>query len=313
MAFRVIRHPEEAGIKIKNAVAALGNFDGMHVGHRKIIETAAEKARETGGSCVAVTFNPHPRLALKGLNPNLVCSFDERLNLMEQAGADAALVFRFDKDFAALTPERFVSEKLLDALDLKALLFGFNYRFGRGKEGDAEALKAFGSKYGFETIAQNAVTIGGAPVSSTRVREAITAGDLSSANELLGRRFSVSGEIVVGDKVGRTIGFPTANIKVEEFCVIPAFGVYAAEAKLQDGRAYPCALSVGDKPTFGGRRTFVEAHIIGFEGDIYGTRLRVEIASRIRGQIKFSGADALIERLKQDVEECRRLFLKTAN
>ncbi len=305
MGFRLYMGLESLeGNRIPNVAAALGNFDGVHIGHREILRQTKDAAIAIGGTSCVVTFWPHPRFVLKGLDPRLLCSFEERVELIEQAGIDCVLAFRFTRDFSSLGARQFVQQKLLAALDLKELFVGFNYHFGRGKEGNVESLSQFGKQFGFGVHVVDAVMFDGLPVSSTRIREAIVSGDVSAAAAMLGRNYSIEGPVVRGKRLGNQLGYPTANVQTKGR-LLPALGVYAAWVHGVDGTPYPAAVSVGLRPTVesGATEPTLEAYIINFDGDIYGKRIRVEFVKRIRPEKKFDSIEALVEQIEQDVSE----------
>ena len=290
------------GHKPDNVVAGLGNFDGMHIGHQELLSRVVRHARRIGGRSTALTFWPHPRYVLRGLDPRLITSLDQRLEHMERLGIDDALIFRFSRAFSNQTAEEFVRDMLVDNFDLKALYVGFNYHFGKGKEGNPESLRKLGEKYRYETNIVEPVVYRDEPVSSTRVRNAIAEGDLDCASALLGRNYVLTGPVIRGDQIGsRVLGYPTANIHVEH-CIAPAPGVYAGYVHGIDGTRYKGAISIGSNPTFGEKGLRIEVFILDFEGDIYGEVLHIEFIKFLRGQIKFDSSDALRRQIADDIE-----------
>jgi riboflavin kinase/FMN adenylyltransferase len=282
---KVARAPRELGSGPR--AVALGTFDGVHLGHRRVIDTALAAGPEP----TVVTFDPHPRTAL-GNRVELLTSLERRLELLEALGVQATLVVEFTLDLARLTPEEF-AEEVLRAIGAKVVVAGEDFRFGRGRAGDLELLGGLG----FET--KPVPLLEG--VSSSRIRELVTEGDVEGAASLLGRPVEVEGTVVTGDARGGTLGFPTANLDVRPELLVPANGIYAgATGELR------AAISIGTNPHYGGRERRVEAHLLDFSGDLYGRRLVVELWQRLRAEQAFESEDALIEQIGQDVEAARR-------
>jgi riboflavin kinase/FMN adenylyltransferase len=282
---KVARAPRELGSGPR--AVALGTFDGVHLGHRRVIDTALAAGPEP----TVVTFDPHPRTAL-GNRVELLTSLERRLELLEGLGVEATLVVEFTLDLARLTPEEF-AEEVLRAIGAKVVVAGEDFRFGRGRAGDLELLGGLG----FET--KPVPLLEG--VSSSRIRELVTEGDVEGAASLLGRPVEVEGTVVTGDARGGTLGFPTANLDVRPELLVPANGIYAgATGELR------AAISIGTNPHYGGRERRVEAHLLDFSGDLYGRRLVVELWQRLRAEQAFESEDALIEQIGQDVEAARR-------
>lgn len=261
----------------------------------------ARALADARGLCtVVLTFDPHPSQVLRGFTPPRLATLERRVELLRRHGADDVVVEPFTLDFAALTPSRFAKELLVDRLGARAVVVGENFRFGAKRAGDLEALRGFGRELGFEVAAAEVAGDERGPFSSTRVRDAIAGGDLDEATRLLGRRHSISGVVEGGDRRGRTIGFPTANLGgVPE--VLPPRGVYAVFA---DDR--PGVMNLGVRPTVDGANLRVEVHLFDFDGDLYGQSMRVHLVSRIRDEKKFSGLDELRAQIALDAEAARR-------
>jgi riboflavin kinase/FMN adenylyltransferase len=284
---------------------ALGVFDGVHLGHRAILAAAVARAREAHLTAVACTFDPHP---LEILNPERaplpVCTLEERLELFAGSGVDGAVVLAFTPALAAVEPEAFVKDVLVDRLRAREVVVGFNHRFGRGARGDARLLVTLGARYGFRAHLVPALTVDGVTVSSTEVRAALQRGDVDRAARLLGRGYSLPGTVVAGAGRGRTLGFPTANVEVDRPPLVPA-GVYACRARLA-GALHPAVVNVGVRPTFGGQTLAVEAHLLDFKGDLYGARMILEFVAHLRDERRFPSVEALASQIRDDVVAARR-------
>lgn len=300
---------------MSQSVVVIGNFDGVHLGHRAVLAHA--RGLEPGLPVIAMTFWPHPLSVVRpGHEPKLLCDLDERVELLRGAGADRVEVVAFTKAFSEQTPEDFVSTVLLP-LSPARVVVGQNFRFGHFAAGDVDTLRELG-KGRFEVTAIDMVrsplhtTDGAERTSSTRIRAALAEGDLESAEAMLGRRISFSGTVVRGDQRGRELGFPTANLLVSDLRAAPADGVYAGWLHRPDRPAespMPAAISVGRNPTFDGHELRVESYVLDrTDLELYGVRIRVEFVSRIRGQVKFDGIDALIEQMRDDVSRIREVL-----
>ncbi|MDF2698375.1 MAG: Riboflavin kinase [Labilithrix sp.] len=280
----------------------IGNLDGVHRGHQAVLAQARSIADARGLKTVVLTFDPHPSQVLRGFTPPRLATLERRVELLRRHGADEVLVEPFTTDLAALTPERFVKELLVDRLGAGAVVVGENFRFGAKRAGDLNVLRDLGAKLGFDVTAAAVAGDERGPFSSTRVRDAITGGDLDEATRLLGRRHSISGVVESGDRRGRTIGFPTANLGgVVE--VLPPHGVYAVFAGDR-----PAVMNLGVRPTVDGKNLRVEVHLFDFSGDLYGESMRVHLVGRIRDEKKFAGLDELKAQIAADATEARRLL-----
>jgi riboflavin kinase/FMN adenylyltransferase len=309
---RVVRHLARLPGKLDAVVLTLGNFDGVHLGHQTIIRRAVERARAIGGRAVALTFEPHPLAVLAPERaPALLQSLHDRLALMRALGLDVAVLQRFTRAFAAQAPEDFVEDFLLRHLDLRHVVVGYNVTFGRNRAGTGETLRALGARRGFGVDVVGPVGAPGdgpdAQVSSTRLRELIQTGDVAGARRLLGRPHALRGRVVVGDRRGRTLGFPTANLHLRPGLVLPADGVYAVRTETPRGTR-PGVLNIGFRPTFGGRRRTVEVHVLDFDGDLYRQWLIVQLVERLRGEMAFAGPDALKDAIAADIARARRVL-----
>jgi riboflavin kinase/FMN adenylyltransferase len=297
----------------RNAVITIGTFDGVHIGHQKIIEQLnALKSAESDVSMI-LTFFPHPRRVLDQSNDiKMLTTMEEKTRLLENFGLDHLIVEPFTPEFSRLTALEFVRDILVNRLSLKKLVIGYDHHFGRNREGNFEQLKEFGELYGFEVIEIPAQTIESVSVSSTKVRKAIEAGELKTANSYLGYPYRLTGDIVKGQGLGRKLNFPTINLQVEEdYKLIPAKGVYAVKVRISEKEVLGM-MNIGFRPTVGGNGRTIEIHLLDFKGDLYGQRLQVDVLDRLRDEQKFESVEALTAQLKID-EENTRLALSNMN
>ena len=287
------------------SAVALGVFDGIHLGHRAILGTAVAQARQHGLAALACTFDPHPMEVLQaGRSPVPLTTLEERLALIAETGIDTTVVIAFTRAVAAQEPEAFVREVLVGTLRARDVVVGFNHRFGRGARGDAALLQALGAELGFRAHVVAPLVVDGIPVSSSEIRAALQAGDLPRAARLLGRPYRAQGEVVRGAGRGRTLGFPTANVKADRPLPLPE-GVYACQAFIESVR-YRAVINVGVRPTFGETEMTVEAHLIDFSGDLYGKWIRIEFLRRLRGERKFPDVEALRTQIALDIAATRQ-------
>ena len=274
----------------------------MHLGHQSVIQRVVAAARGTGAQPALITFEPHPRCVLDPANcPQSITTLQEKLALVEAAGIEHAVVLRFDRALSQLTPDQFV-ERLQTVMELKRWVIGFDFAFGQGRKGNAEWLGA----HGFEVDVVEPFSFEGKPLHSSEIRRLVNTGEIHEANRLLGREYAMAGPVEAGDRVGRRLGFPTANIGVEPNKLIPALGAYAGRAR-GENRDFVAALSVGYRPTFGGTQLRVEAFLLDFEGDLYQKPLELRFVRYLHPDIKFESSAALVQQLKQDVADTRRL------
>lgn len=317
----VFRDPAEVPADFGPSVVAIGKFDGVHTGHRAVIDRARVDAATGGAHVVAVTFDRNPLALLRPeICPDSLIGVHQKLTLLAQAGVDATLVLRFDEQLAALSPREFVEHVVADRLGARVVLVGEDFRFGHRGAGDPATLASLGDEFGFavEVVGDVRAIDGDRRVSSTWIREALSDGDVDTAAKLLGRNPSVWGEVVHGLKRGRALGFPTANLSPDLEGFVPAEGVYsgwlidegpvdAGPAPSQRSIRYPAAISIGTNPTFDDvTARQVEAYVLDeTELDLYGHRVGVEFVSRIRGMVAFRGVDALIEQIADDVVKVR--------
>lgn len=292
------------------ACVALGVFDGVHLGHRALIAAAADEARRTGGYAAALTFDPHPAaLFAPSSTPPLLGTLDERRALLREAGARAVAVARFDRAFASQSPEAFAREVLARRLGARAVVVGEDFRFGAGQAGDAAALAALGERLGFSVRVVPQVTVDGVPARSRTIRGRLADGDVAGAAALLGRDFARTALVVRGRQLGRTLGWPTANLAPTPGLATPGAGVYAGRATCDAG-TFAAAVSVGVNVTIDeDAAPTVEAHLLDFDGDLYDRPLTVAFVRRLRGMVKFDGLDALTAQIARDVDATRRCIL----
>jgi riboflavin kinase/FMN adenylyltransferase len=302
---RIVQGLESYPLDAGESAVALGVFDGIHLGHRAILTTAVGEARRHGLVALACTFDPHPLEVLQPTRvPLPLTSLEDRLALIAETGIDATVVVAFTRDVAAMEPETFVRDVLVGRLKARAIVVGFNHRFGRGARGDAELLATLGARLGFRAHVVAPLVVDRIPVSSSEVRAALQAGDVERAARLLGRPYSVEGEVVRGAGRGRTLGFPTANVKPDHPLALPP-GVYACQA-LVGAERYDAVLNLGVRPTFGETELLVEAHLLDFSGDLYGRRLRLAFLRRLREERKFPDIEALRRQIALDVAAVRQ-------
>ncbi|WP_237690265.1 bifunctional riboflavin kinase/FAD synthetase [Nocardioides panacisoli] len=309
---RVWRDLAEVPADLGRTVVTIGNFDGLHRGHRHVVGRAREAAHRVGvDTVVAVTFDPHPIAVLRPDHaPSMLTTITERARLLAGAGVDDVLVIPFSREIAAWSPQEFIERILVGALHARAVVVGANFRFGHRAAGDAATLAEAGEEHDF---AVDAVALDGGPQvwSSTYVRTCLAEGDVSGAAEALGRPFAVTGVVVRGDQRGRDLGYPTANVPVSPGVAVPADGVYAGWLRRADGgEELPAAISVGTNPTFAGERArSVEAYVLDRDDlDLYGVEVVVSFVERIRGMVRFDGVAELVEAMAGDVETARELL-----
>jgi riboflavin kinase / FMN adenylyltransferase len=306
LVFRGI--PERA----QSAVAlTIGNFDGLHRGHQALILRLREAAGKYGLPAAVMTFEPHPREFFSPANaPTRLSSLREKLELLEQHGADQVYVFRFDREFAALAPSAFIEDILVRGLGTRWLAVGDDFRFGARRAGDFAMLQTASDEFGFRLETLPTVVIDGHRVSSSAVRAALAAGDLQSAQKLLGRVYGISGRVVQGDRLGRELGFPTANVQLKHNRP-PLTGIYAVEVCGLAQKALPGAASLGVRPTINNEgKATLEVHLLDFDADIYGRHVRVDFVRKIRDEEKYSSLDALKAQIARDVEAVRQVFMQ---
>ncbi|MBW2630329.1 MAG: bifunctional riboflavin kinase/FAD synthetase [Deltaproteobacteria bacterium] len=304
---KIIKDIDNISEDLTGAVITIGNFDGVHLGHKEIFRKIAKEAGERNKKSVVITFDPHPQ---KIMHPErrpffMLTSLNEKLDLISSCGVDAVILITFSTEFAGITAGKFVENILWGKLRLSKLFVGYDYVFGKGKGGNAEFLKAYGKKLGFQVEEISAVKTDGMIASSTNIRLSILVGNVKLASEMLGRPYGVSGTVVKGYRRGTDIGYPTANIKSEK--VIPATGVYVIIAELE-GTRHQGVINIGRNPTFGNEEISAEVHLLDFKGDIYGRAITILFIDRLRDEIKFKSPEELARQIKKDIEKAREIL-----
>lgn len=283
---------------------AIGVFDGVHLGHQALVRQTAAYAKQHGGRPLATTFDPLPiQVLAPGAPPTALSDTDDRVRLLHEAGASDVIVFRFTKAFAAQDADEFV-RRLAGAGDVRQILVGEDFRFGRDRRGDVRTLIAAGPNHGYEVIVPTTVKLDGGVVSSTRVRNALIAGDIEGAARLLGRAYRVRGAVVHGAKRGRALGFPTINLSVAPQRLLPRDGIYVMSLRVGDEEV-GAAASIGVRPTFGGGDRTLEAYLIDWEGDVYGDTIEATFLKRLRDELRFESPEELSTQIARDVEAAR--------
>lgn len=293
-------------------VLTIGTFDGVHLGHRKIIDALCERAKAIGGESVIFTFDPHPRkvVAPQETNLRLVTTLEEKISLLEQSGVDHLIIYPFTKEFSQLSYEQFVEKVLVGQIHTNYLVVGYDHKFGKNRQGDFEFLKDCAKRFGFHIEKMDVLLINEANVSSTKIREAIQQGDFETANAYLGYAFKLHGTVVEGQKLGRTLDFPTANIETSDpDKIIPGYGVYAVKVNVS-GKQYSGMLNIGNRPTVNHNadNRSIEVHILDFKDDIYGQPIELTFFKKLREEQKFSSLEALKEQLLMDKKNTIEYF-----
>lgn len=288
----------------RGSAVAWGVFDGMHRGHEAIVRLARRRAEALGAACVVIPFAAHPKSVLHGQRVERLTTDAQRLRILASWGVDVAVPLAFDARFAAMTADRFVEEVLRGPLSARAVVVGPDTRFGKDREGDEALLRREGERLGFSVDAAEPVWVAGGPVSSTRIRRCVAAGDLAQAAACLGRDYAVEGTVSRGDGRGAAIGVPTANLAVDQ--ILPPAGVYAGRAAA-GGKPFLAVANIGVRPTFGGAAgSVLEVHILDFSGDLYGQAVEFSFAARLRDEMRFPGPDELVRQIRRDIAEARR-------
>lgn len=295
--------------KIPHPVLTIGTFDGVHLGHQKIINQLNEVAKKTGGESVLFTFYPHPRMVLfpdsHGLQ--LIQTQEEKQEKLKRIGLQNMIVHPFTPNFSRISAIEFVRDFLVNQLKVKTLIIGYDHHFGKNREGDIELLKELAPVYEFEVIEIDAKEVDEVNVSSTKIRDALKEGDVELANSYLGEEFEINGKVVHGEKIGTKLGFPTANIDIEsDIKLIPKQGVYASKTVLQNGETYYSLLSIGERPTVDSSgKLSIEAYLLDFDGNLYGDYVKIKLLKYLREEEKFDTLDELIQAMHKDEETLR--------
>lgn len=298
--------------KNDNTIITIGTFDGVHLGHQEIFNVLINKSKINGCRSFVITFEPHPRMVIQ---PNsdlkLLTTFEEKVEILRNMGIDNLLVIPFTKEFSELTSEAFFRKYILDGTGIKKMVIGYDHRFGKGRDGDEQKIRELGTANNFEVQKTDAVTVNETVVSSSKIRNALFDGGVKAAAQMLGRNYSFAGKVVVGDKRGRELGFPTANIQLEnESKLIPKNGVYAVKVFLEE-RIFDGVMNIGLRPTFKDTKVVLsEVHILNFNEDIYGKHIRIEFIERIRDEKKFGSKEELIKQIEIEKQKTNLLLTK---
>ncbi len=300
---------------IPNACVTIGTFDGVHIGHQKIISRLQEVATQHGGETVILTFFPHPRMILHPDDQNikLISTLNEKAEKLAEHGIDHLIITPFTRDFSNLSPEEYIREILVNKIGIKQIVIGYDHRFGKDRKGGLEELQHFSADFTYMVEEIPEQDINDVAVSSTKIRNAILSGDVETANDFLGYPFQLRGKVIKGDQIGRTLGFPTANLFIEEsYKLIPSDGIYAVRLDIMNGNEPAEQVAgmayIGDRPTINGMSRNIEVNIFDFNKDIYGRMIRMQFLKYLRGDQKFNSLDELKEQLKRD-EKAARTFL----
>ncbi len=297
---------------IPHAVVTIGTFDGVHLGHQAIFRKMKELAQDIGGQTVVVTFQPHPRQVLNIDSSNLrfLCTPEEKLERFEAFGIDNVVIIPFTKEFSRTPSEVFIKDYIIDNIKPEYIVVGYDHHFGKNRMGDFDLLNDLKRKYGFKVERIAAQDVENIAISSTKIRNALAVGNVKSANRLLGYAYSISAEVVRGNEIGRTIGFPTANLELPKEYMLLNGGVYACLVDYE-GQRYKAMANIGHRPTIGDRsedQPIIEVNLFGFDGDLYGKEIRVSFIDRIRDEEKFNGLDELKNQLEQDRNKAYKLL-----
>ncbi|HLT75209.1 MAG TPA: bifunctional riboflavin kinase/FAD synthetase [Ohtaekwangia sp.] len=310
-----IYHGLEDFSKLEYAVVTSGTFDGVHVGHQKILKRINEIARANNGETVVITFWPHPRLVLhpEDATLKLLNTFEEKASLLKEHGVQHLVRIPFTKEFSQLSSEEFISDILVDTIGTRKLVIGYDHHFGKNREGSFEQLKANGPRYGFEVEEISRQDVDHIAVSSTKIRNALDEGDIETATHLLGKPYSITGRVVPGDKLGRLLGFPTANVEIDtKFKLIPADGIYAVRVDHEHAR-YDGMMYIGNRPTVNGARRNIEVNIFDFDRQIYGESLTIYFHKLLRGDTRFDDLESLKAQLFEDKKAAVKFLKETGS
>ena len=310
---KIFDHLDKIHEPFKSAVITIGNFDGVHIGHQALFHEVIETAETVGGTSIAMTFEPHPIRVLKqNGQPPLITLYEQKTELIERTGIDVLICVPFTRAFASLSADQFIRELLVKKIGMKAIVVGEDYSFGKNREGSIDLLKSYGPDYGFEVILAGWIKMSKGftdRISSTKIRELVIDGHMTEAEKMLGRHYQIRGRVVIGrDRGGKLLGIPTANINLhDELC--PKTGIYAVTVECR-GNQHNGVANIGYSPTFEDHEFTVEVHILDFNDNIYGEKIRVNFIKRLRDEIKFSNISALIDQIKKDIAAAREFFSK---
>jgi riboflavin kinase/FMN adenylyltransferase len=297
----------------KKTIVTIGTFDGVHIGHQKIIEKLIQNATEYNHESLILTFFPHPRMVLQeGSDIKLLNTIDEKSVLLEKMGLENLVIHPFDKEFSRLTAEEFVKTILVDIFNIHKIIIGHDHRFGRNRTADINDLELFGKQFGFEVEQISAQEIDTVSISSTKIRNAIIEGNMAVANEYLGYNYLLTGIVIQGKQLGRTIGFPTANLKIEEeYKLIPKNGVYIVKSNINQKTVFG-VMNIGTNPTLNGKYLSIEVHFIDFDGNLYNSKIEISVLERIREEQKFDSIELLKTQIQKDKDVAISYCIKIA-
>ena len=297
--------------EVKRSVVTIGTFDGIHLGHKKILSRLIKSSKNKDLNSVVLTFFPHPRIILNKYNEvKMIDTLDEKIIHLNEIGIDSLIIHPFDKNFSLLSANQFIKDFLVDKLKIKHIIIGYDHRFGKGREASVTDLKNYADDYDFTVEEIKAQEIEKITVSSTKIRNSINQGDIKTTEKYLGRYFNLTGKVVKGDGLGKKINYPTANIFIEEtYKIIPKDGVYLVETIIKD-KLFKGMMNIGHRPTIGTNVKSIEVHLFNFNEDIYGKVISIKMISKIRDEKKFSSIEALKEQLVKDENYCLKLINK---
>ncbi len=305
---KIYRNTVEIKNTFPHACVTIGNFDGVHLGHQLLFDEVVKKAGKHNGTSVVVTFDPHPLKVLRPDGIKLISTLEQKEELIEQAGIDVLVIIPFNSDFASISADEFVANILVETIGVRELVVGYDYGFGRGREGNIDFLKRKGAKLGFPVTVVDAHCVEKMIVSSTKVRELVADGKMRDVQKLLGRFYQIRGNVQRGrQRGGRIVGFPTANLQVLEEDLCPKRGVYVTQV-IYNGRCYGGVSNIGCNPTFGETKLVAETHIFDFSNDIYGKPIKINLLKHLRGEKKFNGAEELAEQIQKDILIAREVL-----
>jgi len=308
---KIFRELSDIEEPFQNACVTIGNFDGVHLGHQRLFDVVEQKAYHSHGTSIAVTFNPHPLQVLRPGGIKLISTCEQKIELIQMSGIDVLIVIPFTESFASTSAVQFVNEVLLKRIGVQHLFVGYDYAFGKGRTGDIPFLKKQGEEKGFSVTVVDPHYEEGILVSSTKVRAFVSSGDMVQTRKLLGRYYQIRGEVQRGkQRGGKEIGFPTANLYVDEEDLIPKYGVYVCQV-ICDGKCYGGVINIGLNPTFSENTLIAEAHIFDFNQDIYGKPIKVNLLQFIRDEKKFSGIEELAAQIRRDVVCAKEILGRT--
>jgi len=297
----------------KKTIVTIGTFDGVHIGHQKIIEKLIQNAVDYNCESLILTFFPHPRMVLQeGSEIKLLNTIEERADLIQKTGLSNLIIHPFNKEFSRLTAEEFVKTILVDALNIQKIIIGYDHRFGRNRSANIDDLIVYGKQYNFEVEQISAKEIDDVSISSTKIRNAILNGHMALANEYLGYTYVLNGTVIKGKQLGRTIGFPTANLKIEEeYKLIPKNGVYIVKSTINKKTVFGI-LNIGTNPTVNGEKLSIEVHFIDFDGDLYHSKIEISVLESIREEQKFDSIELLKNQIQEDKEAAISYIIKNS-